>query len=555
MTVAEYVVRYLAKRGVSHVFELAGGMICPLLDAASREGAPKLVSMHHEQAAGFAAEGWARMKGVSGGAVASVPGVAMATSGPGATNLLTAIGSCYFDSTPAVFITGQVNRDELKGDRTTRQLGFQETDICAIARPIVKHAVQVEHPQAIAGVLNEAFRLATQGRPGPVLVDIPFDVQRSEARAGIPTVEVHTERRPALIDRALELLRDAKRPLVLVGGGARGSHEALEHLGIPVVNSLLGTDTFPYDHLLRVGFIGTYGNRWANWALMQSDVLLVLGSRLDVRQTGADVDSFAKRKIIHVDIDPAELRNRVPVELAINVRVEDFCAAVRERIAAPTAWMKAIQAKRREWLDFSELRVVPPAINPNRFLYELGHVSARAAAFVGDVGQHQMWAAQSLALAEGQRFLTSGGMGAMGFALPAAIGAYYATGKPIVMIAGDGGFQVNIQELQTVRRNDLPLKMVVLNNDSHGMVRQFQDEVFEGWRVSTQFASPRFAAIAGAYQIDAMTIHADHEIEGALRWLWNADSPRLLEVTIPPEANAWPKTMFGRPLDEMEPKR
>ncbi len=566
MTVAEYVVRQLAERGVTRVFTLAGGMICPLLDAMKRNGAraPEIVPVFHEQAAGFAAEGWARMTGR--------PGVAMATSGPGATNLLTAIASCYFDSTPAVFVTGQVRRDELKGSRGTRQLGFQETDICAMARPVTKAAWQVTRSDRIARTLDDAFALAVGGRPGPVLVDIPFDVQMMEVGDPQPVEPdfltpgggwpLPADER---IEDALAALRNAERPMVLVGGGARSAptlRSFLGWLGVPVVTSLLGFDALAYDNPFRVGFIGTYGNRWANWALMQSDVLLVLGSRLDIRQTGSDTASFAKRTIIHVDVDHAEIDNRMKTTIPIHATVAGFCAAARRRAPAcdqlvvrPT-WGREIAAKSREWDDLREQNIAPPLIHPNKFLYELGRRSPFAAAFVVDVGQHQMWAAQSLALGEGQRFLTSGGHGAMGFALPAAIGAALATGEPVVCVAGDGGFQVNLPALQTVSELRLPIKIVVLNNRSHGMVRQFQDEVFEGRHVATIGRSPGFGAIATAYGISAYWIRRRDEVPEALDWLaLRPDLPALLEVEIPASANAVPKTRFGHPLDDMEPKR
>jgi len=566
--VSDYVVRYLAAQGVTHVFELAGGMLAHLLDSFSRLGLVRLVSCHHEQGAGFAAEGWARQTGV--------PGVAMATSGPGATNLLTAIGSCYFDSTPAVFITGQVNRHELKRDRPVRQLGFQETDIVAIARPITKDAFLVEDPACVGEALDRAFRIALSGRKGPVLVDLPMDVQRA-------TVDL-LEPRPLKVDRGpppgqVELdalwnaLRVARKPLALVGGGVEiaratsASRLALEHLGIPTVSSLMGVDVLPSDHPLRVGMIGSYGNRWANHALGECDLLLVMGSRLDIRQTGTDTEGFARRTIFHVDIDPGEINNRVRAS-AIHADLEAFCRAVRERPACwpPwTEWLDTLRANRDRWPDTVELSGLP-GLNPNVFLRALGEQSPRAAAFVVDVGQHQMWAAQSLVLREGQRLMTSGGMGSMGFALPAAVGVAMASaGRPVVVVAGDGGFQLNIQELQTVVRNQLPLKMVVLNNRAHGMVRQFQESYFESRYQSTVvgYDAPSFAKIASAYGIDAQTIATEslppgaeqaRVVADAIEWLWREPkNPALLEVGVPLVANVYPKLAFGRPITEMEP--
>jgi len=568
--VSDYVLKHLAAQGVTHAFELAGGMLAHLLDSAHRLGVVKLVSMHHEQGAGFAAEGWARLTGV--------PGVALATSGPGATNLLTAMGSCFFDSTPAVFITGQVNRSELKGDRPIRQLGFQETDIVALARPIAKAAWQVTDPARIAEALDRAFDTALAGRPGPVLLDVPMDVQRCTASLPEPIRRGRRAPHPgrvsaADVDAVVALLSRAERPLVLVGGGVRSAcagdacRRALEHLGVPVVRSLLGLDVLPHGHPLEFGMIGSYGNRWANTALGECDALLVLGSRLDIRQTGTDTEGLARRPIVQVDVDQGEIGARVKVARAVVADAGDFCAAVA---AAPrptgerSPWLTHLRSLRDRWPDTAEL-VALPGLNPNVFLRALGTASAPAAAFAVDVGQHQMWAGQSLVFGAGQRVITSGGMGAMGFALPAGIGAALATGRPVVVVAGDGGFQLNIQELQTVVRNRLPLKMVVLNNRAHGMVRQFQESYFESRYQSTVFGydAPDFARVASAYGIAARRLETERLPDGpeqrravaeALEFLWRDPAePALVDVGIPQLANAYPKLAFGRGIADMEP--
>jgi acetolactate synthase-1/2/3 large subunit len=308
--------------------------------------------------------------------------------------------------------------------------------------------------------------------------------------------------------------------------------------------------------------IGSYGNRWANLAIARSDLLLVLGSRLDVRQTGSRPDSFAEgRRIYHVDCDEGEMNNRVKGCCAIRADLGTFLgAALRgphaRRAADRGHWFAEIEATRRSWPDTAELRDVP-GINPNAFMHELARRSTAASAFVADVGQHQMWAAQSLELGPDQRFLTSGGMGAMGFALPAAIGACYACpGRPVVAIAGDGGFQLNLQELQTVCREELPVKMVVLDNRCHGMVRQFQQSYFDGRYASTYwgYSAPDFARLAGAYDIEAATVSDPSGVPEALERLWrDPTAPFLLRVEVDTFANALPKLAFGRPISEMEP--
>jgi acetolactate synthase-1/2/3 large subunit len=325
----------------------------------------------------------------------------------------------------------------------------------------------------------------------------------------------------------------------------------------------MAADVLPYDHPLRVGMIGSYGNRWANAAIARSDLLLVLGSRLDTRQTGSQVESFRDGRVIyHVDCEDGEMNNRVTGCRAIRADLHAFLASanrgphVRRRGVDRTRWLEEIRAQRRRRPDTAELDGVA-GINPNAFMHELAAASPRASAFVADVGQHQMWAAQSLELGPDQRFLTSGGMGAMGFALPAAIGVAYACpGRPAVVIAGDGGFQLNLQELQTVVRNGLPIKMVVLNNRCHGMVRQFQQAYFDERYQSTYwgYSAPDFTRVAEAYGIGAQSVSDPGAVPEALGRLWrDPEAPFLLQVMVDPLANAYPKMAFGRPISEMEP--
>lgn len=564
MKVSDYIAAYLERRGVSHVFELVGGMITFLLDSLQQKTSVKIISMHHEQGAAFAAEGYGRATGI--------PGVAMATSGPGATNLLTAIGSCHFDSTPAIFITGQVNRHEQKGTRAIRQLGFQETDIVAMALPITKAAWLVNDPNDIPRMLEEAFVLASSGRPGPVLIDIPMDVQRAEINdlsrldQFPPSKKIgsHIEI-DAFWDDILRQLEQSERPLILAGGGLRSGlavddfRVVVEKLGVPVIHSLMGVDLLSASHPQRAGLLGSYGNRWTNIALSESDFMLVLGSRLDVRQTGADTDGFKSgRAIFHVDCEPGEMNNRVTGCHSLVSELAPFLSRGADRIGGPTireAWQNRITGLKAEWPDVNELPGLE-GINPNVFMHRLSAVSGAASAFVVDVGQHQMWAAQSLDLEGHQRFMTSGGMGAMGFSLPAAIGAAYGSGKPVVVVAGDGSFQLNIQELQTVARNKLPLKMIVINNGCHGMVRQFQEAYFKERYQSTLwgYSAPSFSSVAAAYGIPSLILTDPGEIDTALRECWlDPDSPFLLEVGIAKFANAYPKMAFGRPISDMEP--
>lgn len=568
ISVSRYIARYLKAQGVTTVFELSGGMIMHLIDATHQEGGIELFCVYHEQSAAFAADVDGRMSGR--------PGVAFGTSGPGAINLLTGVASCYFDSSPAVFITGQVNRNEQRGERPVRQVGFQETDIVSMAAPVTKLARRIETPEEVVEALPEAFALAVAGRPGPVLLDMPMDVLRSYIEAEDPLADGAGEGLAGReaggvvgdFDGCMRALAAAERPLILAGGGvqAAGMRDALERFAerwsLPVVNSLLACDVLPWGHPLRVGMIGTYGNRWANHAVAEADVLLVLGSRLDIRQTGADTQSFgAGKTIYHVDIELPEINNRVEGCVALHGDLRGFFKRVLAVDALVPAdgragWLGRIRGLRERWPDDKELSGIE-GINPNVLMQRLCG-DGRPGAVCVDVGLHQMWAAQSLRLEAGCRFLTSGGLGSMGFALPAAIGAAVRLGRaePVLMIAGDAGFQLNIQELQTVVHHRLPVKMVVMNNRCHGMTRQFQDTYFGSRYMGTVwgYSTPDFVAVASAYGVESRRLEDAGRMDEMLGWLWSDPlAPVLLEVSIDLKTNAYPKMAFGKPISEMEP--
>ena len=565
MKISDYIAWFLQQKGVSHVFELSGGMITHLLDSISQSTSIRIVTMHHEQSAAFAADAFGRVTGI--------PGVALATSGPGATNLLTGIASCYFDSSPAVFITGQVNRHEQKGAREIRQLGFQETDIVSMAKPVTKACFKIESAEEVPDVFEKAFAIAREGRPGPVLIDIPMDVQRFNLevdKESLPMQQQDTADCDAGILEDLSLdLSNSKRPLLLIGRGVSAAFARkelssfIDITNIPVVTTLLGIDVIPFDHPQRVGFIGSYGNRWANIALGECDLLIVAGSRLDIRQTGADTAFFANRKIYHIDCENGEINNRVKGCVPIVKDVKNFLASFNKKYHSKqykieVNWLEHIQSLKSKWPDTEELKEAK-GINPNKFMHQVSRASSSAGAFVVDVGAHQMWAAQSLEINNDQLFLTSGGMGAMGFALPASIGACLALNEsPVVVIVGDGCMQINIQELQTVVRNKLAVKIIVMNNRNLGMIRQFQDSYFESRHQSTYwgYSAPDFEKVAVAYGIIAKTISEEKEIDAAMQWMWseeNKEQPALLQVMIDPYTNTYPKIAFGKPLTEMEP--
>lgn len=563
MKVITYIAEFLQSKGIDVVFELQGGMITRIIDEIKTQGGIIIVSVHHEQAAAMAADAYAR--------ITNKPGVALATSGPGATNLITGIGNCYFDSVPAIFITGQVNLNEQKGDRPIRQLGFQETDIVSVVKPITKAAYAVTSGKDIPQILHEAYEIAMKGRPGPVLIDIPMNVQKEECEDfDEKTFKSDNEYAPTQdIKQFIEILkselRTAKKPLLLLGRGIRVAEvtkeikKLIDDLNIPVVLSLNGIDVIPYNNPNRVGFIGSYGNRWANYALGVCDLLLVLGSRLDLRQTGSDISTFSKgKKVFHVDIDKGELNNRIPTFATLQADLKKFLQIVTMEEIFPLkvdTWKCEIKEQKLKKDDTQELNSIK-GINPNKFIHFLSQKSFQASAYTTDVGNNQMWVAQSIELNDKQRFLSSGGMGAMGYSLPAAIGACFAMDKkPVVCISGDGGFQINIQELQTVKRNGLPIKIVILNNHCLGMIRQFQDSYFNSQYTSTVwgYSAPDFVAVAVAYGIKALKVEDENQIEIAIAKMWeNPNEPFLLDVSLDIHTNVYPKMLFGNPLTEME---
>ena len=564
MKVTTYIAHFLKEKGIGTVFELQGGMITRIIDEIHHRGEIKIVSMHHEQAASFAADAYAR--------VTNKPGVAFATSGPGATNLITGIGSCFFDSVPSIFITGQVNLNEQKGDNPTRQIGFQETDIISIVKPITKAAYAIKTANEIPQIFEEAYQIAMQGRPGPVVIDIPMNIQNEEIVESTFIVDSYKDKTNdediyPFLEALFTKIKKAQKPLVLVGRGIRGAGltaqflDFIEKHNLPVVTSLLGFDVISYNHPNRVGFIGTYGNRWANYALGTCDFLIVLGSRLDNRQTGADVDSFVKGKeVFHVDIDTAELNNRIKGCNTLHADLKDFFIEAEKHDLVKLEllnWRNEIETKYFEKKDIDELQNIN-GINPNSFIHQLSQASFRAKVITTDVGNNQMWTSQSYEIGKDQLFLSSGGMGAMGFSLPAAIGACFANGnKPVVAIAGDGGFQINIQELQTIKRNNLPIKIIIINNHCLGMIRQFQDSYFDSCYQSTVWGynAPDFTKVALAYGIESYSISKTEEIETGLTKLWeDPTQPFLLDISLDIHTNVYPKMMFGNPITKMEPE-
>jgi acetolactate synthase-1/2/3 large subunit len=569
MKLSDYVVDFIARQGVSHVFEFIGGAITHLIDSIYLRDDIHCVPVHHEQSGAFAAEAYARINGRLG--------VAMATSGPGALNMVTGIGSCYFDSVPTLFITGQVNSYEYKFDRPVRQIGFQETDIVSVVTPLTKYAEMTVEAGMIRYQLEKAVYLAQSGRPGPVLLDIPMDIQRAEIEpdrlasffdsAEFRAMEPAPPPEDGVLDEAARLIGTAKRPVVLAGGGVRSAgavpelRRFVEQTGIPVVASLMGIDAVSHDTPFFYGMIGAYGNRFSNLTLANCDLMLILGSRLDSRQTGTRPDTFGRdAKKIHVDIDPAELNAKIAADLAIHCNLKDFLAGLNARLAGQagpdlSGWYGIIERYRAKYPSYSA-DVGENDIEPNRFMELLSAHCGEGDIVCLDVGQNQMWAAQSFRLKAGQRMLISGGMGAMGFALPAALGAAKADpGKRVIVIAGDGGIQVNIQDFETVVQHNLPIKIFVMNNCCLGMVRQFQDMYFGGRRQSTVigYGSPDFCKVAQAYGIPAFRIANKVEAEGVMRQALEKEGSVVVDVRLDQSTCVNPKLVVNRPIEDMSP--
>ncbi|MBV5329875.1 MAG: thiamine pyrophosphate-binding protein [Chlorobium sp.] len=570
MKLSDYVIDFIVKQGVSHIFEFIGGAITHLLDSTVDRDDVECVSVHHEQSGAFAAEAYARINGRLG--------VAMATSGPGALNMVTGIGSCWFDSVPCLFITGQVNTYEYKFDRPIRQIGFQETDIVSVVKPLTKYAELVVEAETIRYHLEKAVYLAQSGRPGPVLLDIPMNIQRAQIEPDqlesffdsqeYKDLEAIEPCQLERLDEIVNLITSAKRPVILAGGGVRTAQAAadlqklVETTGIPVVSSLMGLDAVSHDNQEFMGMIGSYGNRYSNLTLANCDFLLILGSRLDSRQTGTRPETFARAATkVHVDIDPIELQAKVQVDMALQCHIKPFLQALNEKLAVAVKpdiaeWLRVINGYRQKYptcMDPDE----SSAIDPNLFMEALSDASTEGDIITLDVGQNQMWAAQSFRLKKGQRMLISGGMGAMGFALPSAMGAAKAApGTTVIAIAGDGGIQVNIQDLDTIVQHQLPVKIIVLNNGCLGMVRQFQDMYFGGRQQSTVvgYGCPDLIKIAEAYGIPAIRITSRVDVDKYLKEALQNDGPAFIEVMLERATCVNPKLVVNRPIEDMSPE-
>ena len=561
MKLSDYIVEFLQRKGIRHFFGYQGTMIAHVVDSIERNPETENHSSYNEQGAAFAACGYAQAK--------EECACAYATSGPGAVNLLSGVADAYYDSLPVIFLTGQLNTYEYSGIEGLRQQGFQETDIVGMAKPITKYAVQIRNPEDIVQELNKAYHIATTGRRGPVLIDLPMNIQRSEVENPVYDMtfeDIHTDAAQAqkAADTILEALETAKRPVIMLGHGVDSSASQRELRQIPIITSVLAKSVLGYEHPLNFGCIGgAYGHRYANMiANAKSDLLLCFGISLCTRQIGTKVHEFAKgAKIIRVDIDSCNLQRDIHENGANEVKLQAETGAVIDCLSRA-----AVQKpdEYREWLNVcNEIKENLQAVDdqtperyPNRMIASLSEMLEDTSAIAVDVGQHMVWSYQSFKNHEGQKLLFSGGHGAMGYGLPAAIGAYYATGKPTACICGDGAFQMNIQELEWVKRENLPIKMMVMNNGALGMIRHLQrdyfDCLFAGTTDGCGFASCDFSKVAQAYGISSKRMWCDDVKEEAPEFL-EGQGPKLLEIMLEHGTFAYPKTCLGEPIHNQQP--
>lgn len=544
MKASDYIVEFIEKQNITDVFGYPGGMVTHLMDSLSKSSIRSHVT-YHEQGAAFAACGYAQTTGKVG--------VAYATSGPGATNLITGICNAYFDSTPTLFITGQVNTFESKGDLGVRQRGFQETDIVSIVKPVTKYAVRITDASRLRFHLEQAFHIAQKGRMGPVLLDIPMDIFRADIDPDMLEGFTPHETEPeSSFDELLDAIGASSRPVILAGSGIKTAgavkllNEVSAHLSIPVITTMLAVDICKDSY----GFIGAYGSRTANFIAAKSDLVISLGARLDVRQIGANRSAFAPDAcIVRVEIDKDELSLKAHEdEIQINADVKDALKAMLTIQARPVnEWNNVCDTIRDELKDIDNKL-------PNKLVQKISDMIPEGSVITTDVGQNQVWVAQSFNVKADQRIFFSGGHGAMGYSLPAAIGCALASGHEVYSFSGDGGIQMNIQELQTIARENIPVKIILFNNCALGMIRHFQEMYFDNNYVQTipegGYTVPDFGAIAGAYKIPYTCVEDVSDIDEKL---FAQEGPQFIEVKINEPTYVFPKLEFGKPNQDQEP--
>lgn len=550
ITGAELLIECLMGEQVDTIFGYPGGAVIPIYDALYDCSDIRHILTRHEQAAVHAADGYARVTGR--------PGVALVTSGPGATNAVTGIANAFMDSVPLVVLTGQVSTDLIGRD------SFQEVNIFGMTMDVTKHNYVVMDVKQLPRIIKEAFHIASTGRPGPVLIDLPKNIMNAKTapetleKISIRGYEPAPEIPGETIAQIATRLGSAERPVILAGGGvvSSGSSDALLDLavnaGIPVVSTLMGIGAFPSDHPLYLGMLGMHGTYAANRAVHQADVLLSLGARFNDRLSGK-IKSFSPESWkVHVDIDDAELGKNIPVDVAVHGNIRDLLMKINPltgRLTAAEAWAKETTRWQKKVPHFT---AEAGTLCPQEVIQLLHKFTEGNAVVATDVGQHQIWTAHHYKFKHARSFLTSGGLGTMGFGLPAAIGAAIAgDGSPVICVTGDGSFQMNLQELMTAVDYQLPIKIALLNNGYLGMVRQWQQMFYKRRYSSVQISSPDYVAFASAYGVTGLRAQTLAEAESIIRQSLEIPGPVLMEFNVKEEQNVFPMVPPGESNDKM----
>ncbi|MCB1051650.1 MAG: acetolactate synthase 2 catalytic subunit [Acidobacteria bacterium] len=544
MNGAHFVVKTLERLGVDTVFGYPGGAIMPLYDALV-EARFRHILVRHEQGAALAADAYARASGKVG--------VCLATSGPGATNLVTGLANAYLDSVPVLAITGQVPTVLMGTD------AFQEVDVLGITMPIVKHSFLPRTLEDLAWMLPEAYELAQNGRPGPVVLDLPKDLTQAimpDISAGPRLVPQPNPVHPSSLRRAKQLFLEAKRPLAYIGGGVGIAQSEtnlvnwLEHTGLPAVTTLKGIGSIPGTHPQCLGMLGMHGTKAANYAVQDCDLLIALGARFDDRATGKLKEFAPLAKVIHVDLDPAEIGKLRGAHVAYSGSFESFFEACSQPPAID-AWQKQCAL----WKSSNPWRYDAPGegIYAPRLLHKLSEATRANAIVTCDVGQHQMWVAQHMNFNSPRQHLSSSGLGTMGYGVPAAIGAQFAhPDRPVICVSGDGSFMMNVQELATISRYKLPIKILLLDNQSLGLVRQWQELFFNGRFSEIDLSdNPDFVQVAESFGIPAMRFESADQEDLLVDLIRHKSGPLLIHALIDPKANVWPLVPPGAANHQM----
>lgn len=538
ITVAQSVVRALESEGVSVVFGYPGATICPFYDALAQSSI-RHVLVRQEQMAAHAASGYARISGK--------PGVAIATSGPGAVNLLTGLATAYMDSIPLVAITGQVPCDQIGHDV------FQEADITGAAEPFTKYAYLVKDPSQIGRIIKEAFYIAASGRPGPVVIDLPIDIQQSKIDFIYPETVSIRGYKPTYAGNALQVrrvvqaLEEAKRPLICVGGGVLSAAagglvcDFAGQCGLPMVSTMMGISAIASDHPLYYGMLGSYGCSGANWAVNHADLILIMGARVGDRAMQSPAILEKRARIVHIDVDPAEIGKNVGTSIPLVGDVKNIVQQLL-RSAKPVdsaQWVRILNDIRaQEQTKVSSIQRAVQTVDPKQVLHTLSDLLDPDAVVAADVGQNQIWAARNMHFLKGGRFITSGGMGTMGYALGAAIGGKIASypGRQTVVVCGDGGLQMSMMELATLCQENLDLKILVMCNRRLGMIAELQKQHYQNRQTAVILnGDPDWVALAGAYHIASTRLNREDEILPALKTMLETPGPYLLECVVDPE--------------------